>query len=143
MEVISNNKRIQEIQLKSNLKLYINIRKDKEKEIEIYFDLQHKLEGNRSIKIKLTNFKDKKGKDIEAKILGVGLKNNENSKSYELTIDNKEVIKVQFQKKILIEDYDFDEINFDIIIDNDTYSFVWSYHNKILTKYIKNKKEME
>lgn len=143
METISNNKRIQEIQLKSKLKLYINIRKDKEKEIEIYFSLQHKLEGNRSIIIKLTNFKDKNGKDIIAKILGVGLENDENSTSYELTIDNKEVIKVQFQKKILIEDYDFDEINFDIIIDNDIYSFIWSYHNKILTKYIKNKKEME
>lgn len=143
METISNNKRIQEIQLKNKLKLYINIRKDKEKEIEIYFSLQHKLEGNRSIIIKLTNFKDKNGKDIIAKILGVGLENDENSTSYELTIDNKEVIKVQFQKKILIEDYDFDEINFDIIIDNDIYSFIWSYHNKILTKYIKNKKEME
>lgn len=143
METISNNKRIQEIQLKSKLKLYINIRKDKEKEIEIYFSLQHKLEGNRSIIIKLTNFKDKNGKDIIAKILGVGLENDENSTSYELTIDNKEVIKVQFQKKILIENYDFDEINFDIIIDNDIYSFIWSYHNKILTKYIKNKKEME
>lgn len=125
------------------MELYINIRENTKQDIDIYFDLQSQSEDNGSITIALTNFKDKNGEDIIAKILGVKFENDDNSQSYKFTIDKKEVIKVQFDKKSLIQNYDFNEIHFDIIIGNDIYSFIWNYNNKNLTKYIKNKKEMK
>ena len=119
METIINNKRIQEIQLISDMKLYINIRNYAEQEIDIYFGLQSQNEENRSITIELTNFKDKNGKDIITRILGVKLEDEDNSYSHKFTIE---------------ESYDFNEVNFDIIIGKDIYPFMWNYQKNFLTK---------
>ena len=117
MEKNISNERMETIQLKSDLELNVNIQNAKEQEIDIFFGLQSQSENNRSITITLNNFKDKNGEDIEAKIIGVKLENDEHDDSYKFTINNKtEIIKMQFSSKILIENYDFNEINFDIVI---------------------------
>ena len=134
METIINNKRIQEIQLISDMKLYINIRNYAEQEIDIYFGLQSQNEENRSITIELTNFKDKNGKDIITRILGVKLEDEDNSYSHKFTIEETEIIKLQFVEKALNESYDFNEVNFDIIIGKDIYPFMWNYQKNFLTK---------
>lgn len=134
MEKFSNDKRIQKIQLENNLELYVNIRNDAERDIDIFFDLQSQSENNRSITIELNNFKDKNGEDIRVNIIGIESENGENSKSYKFTIDKTEVIKMQFSRKSLIKNNDFNEINFDIVIDENIYSFIWNYPNKILIR---------
>ena len=141
MEEFINNEGTPKIQLRGNLELYVNIRDCAEQEIDIFFGLQSQSENNRSITIELTKFKDKNGKEIRAKLINTGKENDEDSKSYKLTIDKTEVIKMQFSPEDYTKNYDFNEINFDIVSDNDIYSFIWNYPKKILTKYIKNKKE--
>jgi len=136
METISNDKRIQKIQLENNMALYVNIRNDAEREIDIFFDWQSQSENNRSITIELNNFKDKNSENIRAKILGVELENNENIKSKKFTINKKEVIKMQFSREDYTKNNDFNEINFDIVIDGNIYSFIWNYPNKILIQKV-------
>lgn len=134
MQIISNDKRIKKIQLENNMELYVNIRNDAEREIEIFFDLQSQSENNRSITIELNNFKDKNGEDIRAKIIVVELENDENISPKKFTINKKEVIKMQFSREDYMKNNDFNEINFDIVINGNIYSFIWNYPNKILTQ---------
>ena len=143
MEEFINNEGTPKIQLRGDLELYVNIRDYTEQEIDIFLGVQSQSENNRSITIELTNFKDKNDKEIRAKLINTGKENYEDSKSYKLTIDKTEVIKMQFSPEDYTKNYDFNEINFDIVSDNDIYSFIWNYPKKILTKYIKNKKETE
>ena len=143
MEEFINNEGTPKIQLRGDLELYVNIRDYTEQEIDIFLGVQSQSENNRSITIELTNFKDKNDKEIRAKLINTGKENYEDSKSYKLTIDKTEVIKMQFSPEDYTKNYDFNEINFDIVSDNDIYSFIWNYPKKNLTKYIKNKKETE
>lgn len=143
MEEFINNEGTPKIQLRGDLELYVNIRDYAEQEIDIFLGVQSQSENNRSITIELTNFKDKNDKEIRAKLINTGKENYEDSKSYKLTIDKTEVIKMQFSPEDYTKNYDFNEISFDIFSDNDIYSFILNYPKKILTKYIKNKKETE
>ncbi len=134
MEVISNDKRTQRIQLENNMQLYVSIRNDAEREIDIFFGVQSQSENNRSITIELTNFKDKNSEEIRADIISDGGENDKTKKSYKFNINKTKVIKMQFSKKELNKNRDFNEINFDIVFSENIYSFIWNYPNKILKK---------
>lgn len=137
MEEFINNEKTTKILLRDDLELYVNIRDYSEQEIDIFLGLQSQSENNRSITIELTNFKDKNSKEIKAKLIRTGKDNDDDRKSYKLTIDKTEVIKMQFNPEDYTKNYDFNEISFDIVFSNDIYSFIWKYHNKVLKRDIR------
>jgi len=137
MEEFINNERIQKIQLRRDLELCVNIRDYAEQEIDIFFGVKSQYENSRSITIELNNFKDKNGKKIIAMLMGAGEENDKISESYKFTIDKTDIIKMQFSPEDYTKNYDFNEINFDIVLDNEIYSFIWNYHNKVLTREIR------
>lgn len=137
MEEFINNERIQKIQLRRDLELCVNIRDYAEQEIDIFFGVKSQYENSRSITIELNNFKDKNGKKIIAMLMGAGEENDKISEPYKFTIDKTDIIKMQFSPEDYTKNYDFNEINFDIVLDNEIYSFIWNYHNKVLTREIR------
>jgi len=70
-------------------------------------------------------------------LMGAGEENDKISESYKFTIDKTDIIKMQFSPEDYTKNYDFNEINFDIVFDNEIYSFIWNYHNKVLTREIR------
>ncbi len=132
MKNVTFDRRLQIVKITEKLELYIRIQKFREQEIDIHFALDETKNHNSSnIIIELTNFKDKIGNSIIAKLIGAEIikKNND---SYQININNIEIVKIQFEKEDLKKVYDFSEINFDVIHGDNVYSLKWDYYKRSL-----------